>query len=904
MYEVSRLKRTSAPVTLAIILASAAFGMFVAWQAPGVDRYTHDWLMRIRGPRPVSDEIALVAIDDKSVASRGRFPWPRTILANAIDAVARQHPRAIALDVLVADATDPVDDQALADAIGRAQSVVLGAQLVPADSYGGGSAWLRPLPLFLARAASVGHINVAAESDGSARQLLLEMSDDAGSIVSAMPVEAFRVGNRIPASAIVSGLAEFAIGPKEIPVQASGNEIRGSATVYRASRMTIDYAGPAGAFAAHEYSISDLLGDRLPPGALQEKYVLIGATAASLGERFTSPFTGYPDRQGNQHGVSMPGVEVLANALNTILSGRFYKETPAAAAFICCALSSWLMLLLLTLAQGRNGMLRHAAALAGGVLLILLAGYGLFGVLLLFPPLAAMLVSATAAGLSGLGFRSVTASAALDRGIRTSLDSLETFGALPSPDRVAESIERLTGAAGVLLVKSGRVVGASGYPAPRPAGVPDAGALTQDTGISKIPVGSDGLLVLLQRASAPPSQRAVRLAECLAAACLEDWKTTESSRGLLPEDLEEKAGQMNRLNERIVRQARFFHSTVRSVDDGLLIADCDGRIRFANIRAAYIFGSTPEGLTGRDLCGVLELPEAPPGASNAELLEALIVNRQTIAREFSRGASRYLLRLAPVLREESSVPLGIVASIADITRQYELAQTRSDVIALVSHEMRTPLTAIQGMTELLANYDIEPGKRREMTQAIHEEVKRLARMIGDYLDIARLEMGKTTLRRAPVRIEALLDRALLLFEPTAEEKFIRIRRNFDAGIPAILADPDLLSRVFTNLISNAVKYSPSHTEVTVTLTTRENQVVIAFEDQGYGIPPADLDRIFEKFYRVPRLEDADVPGTGLGLTFVRDIVQLHGGTVTVRSAPGQGSSFRVQLPSGKSDEAG
>jgi signal transduction histidine kinase len=256
--------------------------------------------------------------------------------------------------------------------------------------------------------------------------------------------------------------------------------------------------------------------------------------------------------------------------------------------------------------------------------------------------------------------------------------------------------------------------------------------------------------------------------------------------------------------------------------------------------------------------------------------------------------------MAPVAhgRGAGDPVIGIVASLADITRQHELAQTRSDVVTLVSHEMRTPLTAIQGMTELLANYEIEPVRRKEMTLAINDEVKRLTRMIGDYLDIARIEMGKTPLRCVPLRLESVVDRCLLLFEPSAEEKSIRLLRNFDANLPAIMGDADLLSRVFGNLVSNALKYSAAGTDVSVSIRGSDGQMRVAIEDHGYGIPPEDIDRIFEKFYRVPRLQDADVPGTGLGLTFVREIVELHGGTVRVRSSPGAGSVFTVYLPCG------
>jgi signal transduction histidine kinase len=200
------------------------------------------------------------------------------------------------------------------------------------------------------------------------------------------------------------------------------------------------------------------------------------------------------------------------------------------------------------------------------------------------------------------------------------------------------------------------------------------------------------------------------------------------------------------------------------------------------------------------------------------------------------------------------------------------------------------------MTELLANYDLPADRRREMNLAINDEVKRLTSMITGYLDITRLESGATAMRTAPVRAEALLERTLLLLDPVAAARQIRLVRRFDPNVPAFLADPDLLSRAFENLISNAVKYSPGGSEVSVATAMEGNFIVIEIADQGYGIPESDLTRVFEKFYRVPRVEDIGTPGTGLGLAFVREIAELHRGSISARSETGRGSTFTLRLP--------
>jgi signal transduction histidine kinase len=180
------------------------------------------------------------------------------------------------------------------------------------------------------------------------------------------------------------------------------------------------------------------------------------------------------------------------------------------------------------------------------------------------------------------------------------------------------------------------------------------------------------------------------------------------------------------------------------------------------------------------------------------------------------------------------------------------------------------------------------------------------RMINDYLDITRLESGTTGLRREPVHLAPLIERTLLLVDPVAAQRDIRILRRFAPKLPPMLADADLLARAVTNLVANAIKYSPAQTEITVEIRADTHieggGLRIEVSDRGPGIPTEARDRVFEKFYRVPRLGDADVPGTGLGLALVREIAELHGGRVTVESEPGVGSTFRLWLPFASAEE--
>src|SRR5262249_4083704 len=324
-----------------------------------------------------------------------------------------------------------------------------------------------------------------------------------------------------------------------------------------------------------------------------------------------------------------------------------------------------------------------------------------------------------------------------------------------------------------------------------------------------------------------------------------------------PRGAPSKAHLLAGLQQRMITRSLFVERALRSIEDGLIIATADGRITFANPRAAAILGVSERGLIGGDLFERLNESEQPhnradPAPAPHETLFRLLVDRPAVERELTgqtgsgHGRPRhYVLRMSAVGPDSrdargTGTALGIVASLSDVTRQYELQKAKNDVMALVSHELRTPLTAIQGISEVLTKYEVEPQRRYEMHQAINDESKRLARMIDEYLDLTRLETGARPCGLGPVRVTQLLERTLLLLEPVAAKREIRIVRRFAPNIPALTADADLIARAVTNLLANAVKFSPPRHDVIVEAFAERHSLRIELNYQACGIPPAPI----------------------------------------------------------------
>lgn len=233
--------------------------------------------------------------------------------------------------------------------------------------------------------------------------------------------------------------------------------------------------------------------------------------------------------------------------------------------------------------------------------------------------------------------------------------------------------------------------------------------------------------------------------------------------------------------------------------------------------------------------------------------------------------------------------------------RHQLHQSRAETTRyqqafhFVAHEMRTPLTAIQGSSELITRYNLPEAKRKEIGEMINAESKRLARMISTFLDVERLSAGQMELRKTQVALSEVVDSCLRRAQPLAERKNIRIDLH-PLPSDAVHADRELMEYAFYNLLTNAIKYSPADSQVTVAGERANGELKLSVSDQGMGMDEKELKQIFTRFYRTSKAVASGETGTGIGLSIVDQIVTHHGGRIEVRSRPREGSCFTIVLP--------
>lgn len=363
----------------------------------------------------------------------------------------------------------------------------------------------------------------------------------------------------------------------------------------------------------------------------------------------------------------------------------------------------------------------------------------------------------------------------------------------------------------------------------------------------------------------------------------------------------------------VMTEQKFGANVLAEASDAYALAYLDGTVGYMNSAMIFAANLSPAETQSIDLLGLLDRFKSGVFDEPSIAVRRVLQSGQPYQTELAFADRNKTLELRISLATEAgsmngngngsngngnSKPLCFAVRIRDITRAKEFEQMKSDMISLMSHELRTPLTSINGFSELLANDDKIPDESREFLQIISNESQRMSRMIDTFLSVTQLERAdKKEVTKIPLRLDEVAREAIATMQPVAKKKRIRLVDQPTGTIPPVAADKSLITQAVMRFLDNAIRYSPERTTVTVSTVLEAEAVRVIVEDRGYGVPAESIDRIWEKFYRVARDgQEKDEESTGLGLSFVKEVVEQHGGSVALESEVGKGSKFSFALP--------
>ncbi len=340
---------------------------------------------------------------------------------------------------------------------------------------------------------------------------------------------------------------------------------------------------------------------------------------------------------------------------------------------------------------------------------------------------------------------------------------------------------------------------------------------------------------------------------------------------------------------------------LEGVADGVIVADADGQIILFNAAAERILELPREQAMGRSINEMLGLygsrardwlEKVVGWAERAETYSA----DEYLAARLEIGARIVSVHLAPVLMDNEF--LGTVSAFRDVTAEVEAERAKTEFVSTVSHELRTPMTSIKGYVDLLlmGAVGVVTEDQQNFLSVIRSNVERLTLLVSDLLDISRVESGRLAVSPKVIHLEEVIDLTVVTMRARAMDKGLTLQSEVSSPLPQVLADPDRVTQILTNLMGNACSYTPAGGRVTVSAYAHSDEVHVSVSDTGIGISEEDQEKIFDRFFRADHDVVQDAPGAGLGLSIVKSLTEMQGGRVWVNSDLGKGSTFTVAFP--------
>lgn len=823
-----------------------------------LDLVAYDQLLRL-SPEQIQPDVAIVAIDEASLYELGRWPWPRERHGQLLQQLQAAQARTVVLDILFTepDLQYPEHDRQLIDAIRHQGQVILPLHLHQ-RTLGAPLSEILPLPELAGAAAGLGHAHVELDQDGIARGFFLHL----GMGQAAWPA--------LTLALLEQTHPELAAAYR--PVESLPESVWSRiSSDYR----LIPYAGPAGTIPT--YSYADVLAGRLPQELLRDRVIFIGATAAGMGDILPTPYSGLA--------APMPGVEVHANIYNALVQDRLIQDVPRPIQF---ALSLVLVLILLVffprLAPERN--LPLTLSLIGTALLLSL---GLLHFMRLwFAPMVTV-VTLMLAYLSWSWQRLISLNRFLGQEVqRLSQEPALLISEEQLDPRVwAHRVIRLLEPDAYRLIRNQETMAGSDDLLPPSAPLP----------IHQWNASDDSFWLNLGLWEEQPWLLGLQ------------WQTAEDRpepsrlQGLIPLPARPPASASSRsaaeqvaLRILQVRQGisslrslrQFISESFDHLPEAILVTDGFGQILYTNAQCRQWF--QPDAHSS--VLDLLEPYPPQPATSWVSLARQVLIEEQSVTASLRVESRELLVHMHP-FTVSGTLSHGLIASFSDITTVREEQRRRLETIDFVSHDLRSPLVSQLALFEQLAQ--AAPDQLPQLLERARQYSRKSLELADQFLQLTRVEAAEE-ITVYDCDLLAVLENAVEQTLDQASGHQIAIHICEQSEEAWLTGNAELLERVVVNLLTNAIKYSPPHTRVAARVYLESEQACLEIQDQGIGIPPEIQSQIFERYRQAPEIDRQRVASAGLGLRFVKLVVEKHLGEIEVQSTPGEGTCFRLRFP--------
>ncbi len=823
--------------------------------------------------RPPPQDVVIVAVDSGSLAELGRWPWKRGVHADLINRLSDEGAKAIFLDILFAepDLQHPAEDERLAEAIQRSNRVFLPV-IIEQLKQDGELRETLPMSLLMDKAKGLGHVDIDLDPDGIARRVFLK--EGVGS--ANWPSISVAILQTLNPELVTS--LPGSRNPDSISV--------GPAAIVRDYHVLLPFAGPPGHFARIPYK--KVLQGEYSLDYFKNKIVLVGATAPGLGDLIPTPVSGY--------NRPMSGVEINANLIDALRRGIVIETLNIKWQLQLTGIILLLALLSFPFIKPR------LVFLTVGVMFF--STLGLTSLLLhvahiWFPPTA--ILSGLLIGFPLWSWRRMVRTA------RYFEQELMRLREEPRSIQFYEEYGHFSKGLAFLQV----VLQFDGWV------LYDAAGLTINSSHSDITATPPGSLILLGQARKeewlwlhiPRGNMYWQLGMRISEVLYQDREAMD----LLTEYIEqfgvnylpERRGNVE-LVERQVRRVqsaiadlrstrRLLSDILRQMVDGVLVINLGGQVVMSNRQAAHFLGLKTE--VEQPLFDIESLTDQltiKGSLSLGHIFRDVLVNGKVISLECSMAHQNEMLIQISPLSEAGGRFNGAIIILSDISQLKESERQRSQTLSFLSHDLRSPLTSMISMLEIQKS-GADILDETEMSARIGLYAHKALRLADDFLRLAKAENADYESFR-DTNIASIAHNAVDSVFAEAKAKSIRLQRIIQCEDTWMKADAALLERALINLLENAIRYSPEASEVTLRLESNSHEVSCCVEDQGQGIAKEDQEKIFAPYQQIRKGTSKDEKGTGLGLAFVKVVVEKHRGNISVQSDVDVGTQFCLTIP--------